>query len=61
MAAPEDELIRLIADVKESLEREIQNLKREMREGFAQLNARFDSQERRFDETDGPSSDWPKP
>jgi predicted RNase H-like nuclease (RuvC/YqgF family) len=49
MAVPEDELIRLITDVKESLEREIHGLARELREGFAQVNTRFDTQAARLD------------
>jgi len=39
----------LIIDLKESLEREIQGLAREMREGFAQVNTRFDTQAARLD------------
>ena len=49
MAVPEDQLVRLIIDVKESLEREIQNLTREMRDGFAQVTTRFDTQATRLD------------
>jgi predicted RNase H-like nuclease (RuvC/YqgF family) len=49
MAVPEDQLVRLIIDVKESLEREIQVLAREVREGFAQVNTRFDTQATRLD------------
>jgi hypothetical protein len=56
MAVPEDQLVRLIIDVKESLEREIQGLAREvqgiareMREGFAHVNTRFDTQATRLD------------
>ena len=49
MAVPEDQLVRLITDVKESLEREIQGLTREVREGFAQVNTRFDTQAVRLD------------
>jgi len=49
MAVPEDQLVRLITDVKESLEREIQGLTREVREGFAQVNTRFDTQASRLD------------
>jgi hypothetical protein len=49
MPVPEDQLVRLITDVKESVEREIQNLTREMREGFAQVNTRFDTQAVRLD------------
>jgi len=44
---------RLIIDVKESLEREIhgvkESLEREMREGFAQVNTRFDIQSARLE------------
>ncbi len=49
MAEPEDQLVRLITDLKESLEREIQGLTREVREGFAQVNTRFDTQAARLD------------
>jgi hypothetical protein len=45
----EHDLAVLIADVKESLEREIQGLARDMREGFAQVNTRFDTQAVRLD------------
>jgi hypothetical protein len=45
----EHDLGVLITDVKESLEREIQGLAREMREGFAQVNTRFDTQAVRLD------------
>jgi hypothetical protein len=45
----EDDLALLITDVKESLEREIQGLAREMREGFAQVTTRFDTQATRLD------------
>jgi len=45
----EQDLAVLITDVKESLEREIQGLAREMREGFAQVNTRFDTQAVRLD------------
>jgi hypothetical protein len=51
-----DNLERLIIDVKESLEREIRglidgqhSLQSEMREGFAQINTRFDTQAARLD------------
>ena len=51
-----DNLERLIMDVKESLEREtgglgneIGSLRQEMREGFAQINTRFDTQAARLD------------
>jgi predicted RNase H-like nuclease (RuvC/YqgF family) len=40
---------RLITDVKESLERQIGDLEREMRDGFAQVNTRFDTQAIRLD------------
>lgn len=46
---PDHELVRLIIDVKESLEREIHGLAREVREGFAQVNTRFDTQAARLD------------
>jgi pyruvate-formate lyase len=49
MAMPEEDLVRLITDLKESLERELQGLAREMREGFAQVNTRFDTQAVRLD------------
>src|ERR1039458_9173195 len=45
----EHDLGVLIIDVKESLEREIQVLAREVREGFAQVNTRFDTQATRLD------------
>jgi predicted RNase H-like nuclease (RuvC/YqgF family) len=45
----EGDVIRLITEVKESLEREIQNLTREMREGFAQVNTRLDTQAARLE------------
>jgi hypothetical protein len=45
----EHDLALLITDVKESLEREIQGLGREMREGFAQVTTRFDTQATRLD------------
>lgn len=37
-------LERLLMDLKESLEREKESLEREIREGFAQINVRFDTQ-----------------
>jgi hypothetical protein len=55
----EHDLAFLITDVKGSLEREIHGLAREMRDGFAELNARFDVQGARLDEIDGPSNQWP--
>ena len=52
----EKDLAQLITDVKESLEREIGSLahgvgslRQEMREGFAQINTRFDTQATRLD------------
>jgi hypothetical protein len=42
-------LERLLMDVKESLEREFGRLAQEMREGFAGLNTRFDTQAARLD------------
>jgi peptidoglycan/xylan/chitin deacetylase (PgdA/CDA1 family) len=48
-----DNIERLLMDVKESLEREIRgvrdDLQRELREGFAQVNTRFDTQAARLD------------
>ena len=49
MVMPEEDLVRLITDLKGSLERELQGLAREMREGFAQVNTRFDTQVVRLD------------
>ena len=50
---PDDELVRLITDVKESLERELQgmasSIRQELREGFAQVTTRFDTQAIRLD------------
>jgi hypothetical protein len=47
------DLVQLITDLKESLEREfsrqILELRDEMRAGFAQLNTRFDTQAARLD------------
>jgi hypothetical protein len=61
MAVPEDGPGRLIVDLKESLERETHGLAREIREGFAQLNKRFDAQAARLDKLEGSSSRWPLP
>jgi hypothetical protein len=48
-----ENLERLIIDLRESLERQIgeaeRSLTREMREGFASFNARFDIQSARLD------------
>ena len=44
-----DNLERLIMDVKESLEREIRELRNETLAGFAQINTRFDTQAARLD------------
>lgn len=44
-----DNLESLIMDLKESLEREIHELQREVREGFAQVNTRLDTQAMRLD------------
>jgi hypothetical protein len=53
MAVPEDQFVRLITDLKESLERELQgvatSIRQELREGFAQVNTRFDTQAARLD------------
>ena len=43
------DLEQLLLDVKESLERELAGMKQEMRDGFAHLNARFDTQSARLD------------
>ncbi len=52
----EEDLVRLITDVKESLEREIHGvgsrvggLEDTLRKGFTELNARFDAQSARLD------------
>lgn len=42
-------LERLILDMKDSLEREIGGLRQEMRDGFAHVNGRFDSQASRLE------------
>ncbi|MBV8730784.1 MAG: hypothetical protein JO336_13350 [Acidobacteriia bacterium] len=44
-----DNLERLIMDLKESFEREIGRLERKMDDGFASINARFDTQATRLD------------
>ena len=44
-----DNIEQLLSDVKESLEREIHGLGREMRDGFAQINTKFDTQAARLD------------
>jgi hypothetical protein len=44
-----DNLERLIMDLKESFEREITQTRAEMRDGFASINARFDTQATRLD------------
>jgi hypothetical protein len=45
----ESDLIGLLAEMKESLRREIRRGFADMHEGFAKLNARFDAQEQRLD------------
>jgi len=45
----EEDLARLITEVKDSLERELHSLERAMREGFEGVNARFDAQAARLD------------
>jgi hypothetical protein len=45
----EEDLVGLITDVKESLEREIHGLANVVRQGFAEVNARFDAQAARLD------------
>ena len=42
-------LERLIFDFKESLERELGNLRHDMQQGFAQVTTRFDTQALRLD------------
>jgi hypothetical protein len=44
MAVPEDEPVRRATDARSSLEEAIEGLTRELRDRFAQLNARFDAQ-----------------
>ena len=44
-----EHLEQLIIDLKESLERELAGLRREMHEGFAQLSTRLDTQAARMD------------
>ena len=41
---PMSDLEPLLVDVKESLERQIGEFAREMRDGFAGINSRFDNQ-----------------
>ena len=48
-----EHLEKLIVDFKESLEREILEVKREMREGFAHILVRFDNQAARLDRQAG--------
>ena len=45
----ESDLIQLITDVKESLEREIREVAAAVTAGFAQVNTRFDTQAARLD------------
>jgi hypothetical protein len=42
-------LEQLVIDLKESLERQLGDLTREMREGFASMNTKFDNQAARLD------------
>jgi hypothetical protein len=44
-----DNTEQLLLDFKESLERAIHGLAQEMREGFAQLHAKFDAQDAIWD------------
>ena len=44
-----EHLEKLIVDLKESLEREIDVLRQEMRAGFARMEVRFDTQAARLD------------
>ena len=43
------DLEQLLPYFKESVEREVRDLAREMRAGFAQLNAKFDAQDARLE------------
>jgi len=45
----EIDLIALLTEIKESLERELGGVRQDMREGFAQINTRFDTQALRLD------------
>jgi hypothetical protein len=44
-----DNIEQLLVDIKESLEREVGSVKSEMRDGFASVTARFDTQSARLD------------
>lgn len=44
-----EHLEKLIVDFKESLERELDGLRQEMRSGFARIEVRFDTQAARMD------------
>jgi hypothetical protein len=44
-----EHLEQLIVDLKDSLERELAGLRQEMHQGFAQVNARFDTQAARLE------------
>ena len=48
-----DNLEHLIMDLKESLEREIASLRQEMRQGFASVNERLDTQSSRLERQGG--------
>lgn len=44
-----DNFEKLLMDIKESLERDIRGVEQTMRQGFEQLNARFDTQATRLE------------
>ena len=44
-----EQLQQLLSDIKESLHREINGFRQEMRDGFVQVNAKFDAQEARLE------------
>lgn len=44
-----EHLEQLLLDVKESLEREIRSVQQNVRDGFAQMTTRFDTQSARLD------------
>jgi hypothetical protein len=48
---------RLIVDMKESLERQIQSLEHRIDVGFSEIRARFDTQALRLDQQ-GADPDW---
>lgn len=50
-----ENLGKLIVDMKDSLERELSRLRREMRDGFAEISARFDEQAARHERMESSS------